>query len=239
MLSLNHQKLIRKLRLKKHRWREKLFIAEGEKVIMDIANSGLSPKILTGTRAVDGREVVPINPKLLRELSQQHEPDGLLAVFPFPEIALPEEPKRILVLDGVADPGNVGTLQRTAEWFGYELILHLPGTADVYNAKTVQSSMGSVARVKTEHITPAEVPERLAGYDIRVADMQGTPLPKGRETTADAKVALVLGSESHGPGEIWGDIATFYTIPRPAQSPIDSLNVAISGGIFMQAWRGN
>lgn len=239
MLSLNHQKLLRKLRLKKYRWRERLFIAEGQKVISDIMSSGLQPTLLVGTRIPQGWEVTQVPEKLLGELSQQHQPDGLLAVFPFPEIRLAEPPSRILVLDGVADPGNVGTLQRTAEWFGYELILHLPGTADVYNAKTVQSSMGSVARVKTESITHDALPQKLADYDIRVADMRGNPLPKGAPKPAAEKVALVLGSESHGPSAIWQEIATYYTIAKPPQAPIDSLNVAVSGAIFMHTWAGH
>lgn len=230
MLSAKDQKLLRKLRSRKQRWAQQLFIAEGPKLIADLQASGLTAYKLWSTQAAAGEEA--ISEAELRAWSQLSTPHQQLAIFPFPRVELaPGGP--CLILDAINDPGNLGTLLRSAEWFGFRQIFCTPGTADVYNAKTVQSTMGSIGRVAVHYREREAIAQNLrASHRLLCADMMAKPLGQYR---ADGRPpALVLGSESHGPDPFWRSAAEAYTIPKIGDSPIESLNVAVAGSLFMQ-----
>lgn len=231
MPSLSAQKLIRKLRQRKYRWQEALFVAEGPKLVQDLIKSGMQPRALWST--VEFLEAEAISEEDLSKLSHLSTPNQVLALFPFPE---PESSKedRILILDGINDPGNLGTLLRTADWFGFRKVICTEGTADVFNAKTVQSTMGSLARLTISYQSISDIQSTLGDLPIYIADMQGEDF-RDVETQQAPALALVMGSESHGPSAEWQKKpATLITIGRPQDSAIDSLNVAIAGGILMQ-----
>lgn len=231
MPSLSAQKLIRKLRQRKYRWQEALFVAEGPKLVQDLIDSGLSPEALWSTAEFPGAEA--LSEEELKKLSHLSSPNQVLALFPFPKFVDPQQ-ERILILDGINDPGNLGTLLRTADWFGFRKVICTEGTADVFNAKTVQSTMGSLARLEISYQSISEIQATFKDWSIFVADMNGTDF-KDLEASQIRKLALVMGSESHGPSAEWQDKgASTITIQRPADSNIDSLNVGIAGGILMQ-----
>lgn len=230
MLSTADRKLIRKLRQKKYRWQLEQFIAEGPKVVNDLLAAGLQPNKIFGTEVLAHSNFEQINEAELKEISDLTTPNQVLAIFSFPRKEVPAA-GRCLVLDGINDPGNLGTIIRTADWFGFKKIYCLPGTADIYNAKTVQSTMGSLGRVGIEYTAPEALKAELSDHQFVVADLPGLPLdrfqPKGD------KIALVMGSESHGPSDFWKEIAQAVTINKVGNSAIDSLNVAVAAGVFM------
>lgn len=236
MVSTAQQKLIRKLRQKKHRYREKMFVAEGEKVIRDLLASGMQARLIISSRPLENLEAVEADEKLISALSSLATADGTLAVFPFPEIPKPAEDK-VLILDDIRDPGNLGTIIRTADWYGFGTIYCVTGSVDCYNAKTVQSTMGSIARVAVHYASADEILAKTGTHRLLLADMQGSSIYE-QNLKRDDKLALILGSESHGPSEFWKNYAEAITIPRHSSSPIDSLNVAISAGIMMDRLSG-
>jgi TrmH family RNA methyltransferase len=232
MPSGTEQKLIRKLNQRKYRWQEKLFIAEGPKVIADLVSEGLEPVKAWSTELNSPYQ--PISEKDLKAISGFSTANESLAIFPFPMHSF-NNANRILILDGINDPGNLGTLIRTADWFGFSEIYCITGTADVYNPKTVQSTMGSIARVNIAYADAQEIYETIKdSHRLLSADMQGQSLGELKQT-ADDNIALVMGSESHGPSDFWKAKTEAITIEkRNTQSGIDSLNVAVAGAILME-----
>jgi len=165
---------------------------------------------------------------------------GILAVAKIPEpktdciLCYP----KVLVLDGVQDPGNVGTLVRTAAWFGVDSVVAGPGTADFYAPKTVRSAMGGIWDLQLERV------ETLGGFletcrrndvDIRYADMQGTPV---QDWEAPENSILIIGSEAHGVSEEVRSKAdgAVSIAPAGSETAVESLNAAIAGGIIMSHW---
>lgn len=232
MPSGTEQKLIRKLKQRKYRWQEKLFIAEGPKLIEDLIQSGLTLQKAWSTELNTPYEL--ISEKDLKALSSFSAPNKMLAIFKFPELDFSNN-SRVLILDGINDPGNLGTLIRTADWFGFKQIYCTPGTADLFNPKTVQSTMGSIGRVAVAYADAQEILAQLKeGYRLLSADMQGLALSQFQRNPND-NLALVMGSESHGPSEFWQNNTEAITIEKTnAASEIDSLNVAVAGAILMQ-----
>jgi len=230
MPSLSSQKLIRKLRQRKNRWSEELFVAEGPKLIKDLLDSGLKAQEIWSTKEWEGAKEISVQE--LGKLSHLSTANQALAIFPFPKVEISHNCS-CLILDGINDPGNLGTLLRTADWFGFQRIICSPGTADIYNAKTVQSTMGSLARLRIDYLSVDDALSSLGEHRIFVAEMVGQNFSE-IELEDGTPIALVMGSESHGPSQGWLEVAEKITIPRPANSEIDSLNVAIAGGILMQ-----
>ncbi|MDZ7847655.1 MAG: RNA methyltransferase [Owenweeksia sp.] len=233
MLSRSQEKLLRKLTAKKQRWQQELFIAEGRKVIRELLEAGLKPHFLMAEADKGWHRygAIEVAPAYLSQWSQLEHSDEVLGVFPFPESMNPSG-KRVLVLDQIRDPGNMGTLLRTADWFGVHQIYCTLGCVDAYNSKAVQSSMGSIARVQLTYAPADDLLQRLNGHQLLCADAAGRPY---REVRPSKKMALVLGNESHGPAEIWRAHAESKHT-RAEGSITESLNVAVAGAILMAAW---
>lgn len=236
MLSRSQQKMLRKLRTRKHRWEQRLFVAEGRKVVEELLNEGLKPEFLLAEkdRGWGDKAAVELEEKEFRELSSLEQADEVIGVFSFPKFQQ-RESKLKLIIDQVRDPGNLGTLIRTADWFGCNKVFCTTGTVDAYNAKTVQSSMGSIARVEVVYADSEEILEKVAADHLLCADMEGEDL---NQLKLEGSIALVLGSESHGPSDFWKQHAREVTIPRQGNSRTESLNVAVAGAIFMAKLAG-
>ncbi|MDO4933441.1 MAG: TrmH family RNA methyltransferase, partial [Prevotella sp.] len=163
MISKSIVKLVRSLDTKKNRRKEGLFVAEGPKVVGDLmrlrrpsliiaTEEWLSASCQAGTKA-GGDEVWPhvihVTEEELRKISFLTTPQQVLALFPIPTASMPDAGciagRLSLVLDGVQDPGNLGTIIRIADWFGISDIFCSMDTADLYNPKVVQATMGSIA----------------------------------------------------------------------------------------------
>ncbi len=152
--------------------------------------------------------------------------------------ALPDAPGAVLVLDGVQDPGNVGTLVRTAAWFGVGTVLADQHTADFESPKTVRAAMGGLWDLRLVRVADLGAAlDALAGGGVALwgADLGGTPLA---EWHGRAAAALVVGSEAHGLSDSVRQRLTGRVSIPGGGAGVESLNVAIAAGILMHAWRG-
>lgn len=235
MLTTADKKWLRQLRRKKYRAEQRCFVAEGPRVVRDLIAAGLKPQGLWTTVPAHWPAAKSVSSRELSQLSQLPSAHEVVAVFPYMEPA-PRPLHRALVLDGVQDPGNVGTLIRTADWFGFSHIWATPQTADVYNAKVVQSTMGSLARVAIRYAEAWAIEEALGELPWYVAHLEGAPLPA--PASLPDKLVLVLGSEAHGPRAAWQESGRTLALPRRGAEGIDSLNVAVAAGIFMHHLSG-
>ena len=141
-----------------------------------------------------------------------------------------------MLLDDVKDPGNLGTIIRTADWFGISQIICSPESVEMYNPKVVQASMGAIFRMNVMYgaLEGALLELIDAGFSTYGADMDGT---NALEVKLPAKTALVMGSESHGLSEGIKSKVEALTIPKFGES--ESLNVAMAAGILMSVYKSN
>ena len=236
MLSKNQIKFVRSLELKKNRKREHLFVAEGPKVVGDLLRAGFRPhSIFSTSPRQDGQLVTE---EELQRISFLQHPQEVLAVFEIPDSEhRPINPNGLsLALDGIQDPGNLGTIIRIADWFGIDAIYCSPDTADAYNPKVVQATMGSIAHIPilygdlVELISKAQCPvygTLLDGNDI----YQQAITPNG---------IIVMGNEGNGISESVRPLVTNrLLIPNFSNSPetAESLNVAIATAITCSEFR--
>lgn len=246
MISKSAIKYIRSLELKKNRVSENSFVAEGTKVVKDLLDV-LQPRMIVATAEwFSGADRTPrdcdfvVNEEELRRASFLQHPQNVLAVFPVPAYKTDTKAcskELCLALDAVQDPGNLGTIIRIADWFGISSIFCGAGTADAYNPKTVQATMGSIARVKVMSVDlpafidclPADVP--VYGTALDGESIYSTPLT--------AKGLIVMGNEGNG---ISPAVATRLSrrllIPHYGEDDrIDSLNVAIATAVTCAEFR--
>ncbi len=153
---------------------------------------------------------------------------------PPPQINFEQLTGTVLMLDGIRDPGNLGTIIRTADWFGVEAIFCSTDCVDCFNPKVVQSAMGSLFRIPVlygsmkEFINESKI---KGGYFVIGASLQGT---LGLPTSAGSKKALVIGSESHGLSpEVLQLVDSNITITKAVKSDAESLNAAVACGILL------
>ena len=225
MISKNQIKLIRSLELKKNRRRENLFVAEGPKVVGDLLQAGYVPHSIFSTTVQPDAQL--ITDEELRRISFLQHPQEVLALF---EIPTANSQQLSLALDGVQDPGNVGTIIRIADWFGIDTIYCSPDTADVYNPKVVQATMGSIAHV---HIIYCDLLELFAHCQCPV---YGTLLDGKNiyEQPLSADGIIVMGNEGNGISEaVRQHITHRLLIPNyhTGDHTAESLNVAIATAI--------
>lgn len=246
MLSKNKIKYIRSLELKKNRKEEKAFVAEGHKLVGDLL--GHFPcRLLIATRAwlernpgADATEIIEVTQEELTRASLQKTPQEVLAIFGQPTYEMQPEvisDHLCLALDDVQDPGNLGTIIRLADWFGIEHIFCSQGTVDVYNPKTIQATMGALARVKLHY---CHLPSLIAS--LQDVPVYGTFLD-GENMYGKALSAhglIVMGNEGNGIGE---EVAKLVNerlyIPNypPQRETSESLNVAVATAIICAEFR--
>ncbi len=241
MLTKNEIKYIHSLKLKKNRKQNGEFVAEGVKLILDLLQSGMEVKKLFTTEVslfdeYRDIELVEITQKELSRLSNQNNPNKAIALFSIPTNIFSEktiETEWILALDGINDPGNLGTIIRTADWFGFKHILCSSDCVDAYNPKVVQSSMGSLARVQLHYI---ELQEKLLAYaqktKILGSFMEGETIEKDAFPKSGI---LLIGNEANGiRDEIASIVHKKISIPSSslAQNQAESLNAAVATAIF-------
>jgi len=247
-ISKNLAKLVRSLETKKGRKKEGLFVAEGPKVVADLmavnspvrliataewfASAGLSPS----------EQDAVVTDDELRKVSFLQHPQQVMALFPLPSLPAPRSPlpenSLAVALDGVQDPGNLGTIIRIADWFGIDTLYCSHDTVDAYNPKVVQATMGSLARV---HILYVDLLEWLAALptDVPVYGtfLDGINLYEQELTSCGV---IVMGNEGNGiSSEVARHINRRLLIPNfpPGRETADSLNVAIATAITCAEFR--
>ncbi len=249
MISKNKIKYIRSLELKKNRNKEGLFVAEGHKVVGDLLE--LQPaEIIVATREwLEGKtiaantEVVEVNEEELRKVSFLMHPQQVLAVFKqtadktFSSGDI-DTTQLSLALDGVQDPGNLGTIIRIADWFGITHIYCSEDTADVYNPKVVQATMGSIARVKVSYGDLRQLVESLPeGTPVYGTLLDGDNIYRQE---LENRGLIVMGNEGKGISpELARMVNRRLLIPNfpEGRETADSLNVAIATAITCAEFR--
>jgi len=246
MLSKSQISFIKSLHQKKYRKEQGIFIIEGIKSIVEFIPSAYQIQSIYFLAEYQSLlPKLPPNIKLfevttaeLEKISTLQSPQGILALVNIPKQAAFD--KRLLanefslVLDNIQDPGNLGTIIRTADWFGFKNVICSLNTVEVYNPKAVQATMGSLCRV---NVVYQDLEELLKGISIPVfgAMLNGNSL---YETHWGSEGIVILGNEGQGVSpEIIKLINHPVTIPRVGEA--ESLNVAVSAAIFCADIRRN
>jgi TrmH family RNA methyltransferase len=245
-------KEIRSLARRKYRERLGETLVEGRRAVEAAIEAGVEVRDVLVTPAAReeqrlaerlealGDLVHVVSASDLAEITSVESSQGVLAVVAVER--LPREAlalcTRLLVFDRLSDPGNAGTLLRTAAWFGVDAVVTSRGTVDLYNPKVVRAAMGGLwdvghAEVEDLPATLRELTKR--GFAVYGADLGGTDVARWRP---DAPSVLVLGSEAHGLSEdVQQEIRERVVVPgNSSRRGTESLNVAVAAGILMYAW---
>jgi TrmH family RNA methyltransferase len=249
MLSKNKIKYLASLSEKKARLEINAFLVEGEKMVFELLDSDFVVTTLLYTKkyelavahASENIEKITLLETEAAKISSMKTPQGIFAVARIPDNFYSPEPiyagEFILALQDIQDPGNLGTIVRTADWFGIRQILCSKSTADILNPKVLQSTMGAVFRVKISYTdlqqTIMAIKHQHPEIPIYAAVLEGENL---YNATTGKKGILMMGNESKGLSKELLDLATQkLTIPRFGNSPSagESLNVSIATAIIL------
>ncbi|KLN63842.1 MULTISPECIES: RNA methyltransferase [Vibrio] len=240
MISKNQLKLLRALGQKKQRKAHGLFLVQGEKNVLELANSALTVKQVFATaefiaehrRELGSFECIEASLDELTKASTLVSNNAAIAVVEIPSIETPKAQGLMIALDGVSDPGNLGTIIRVADWYGIKHIVASTDCADPYNPKTISATMGSFGRVT---VSLLDLPSYLEQSNLPVygAFLEGESVHK---TQFAAQGILLMGSESHGIREQAAKCVT-DKITIPAFGGAESLNVAMATGIILDNLR--
>jgi len=209
MLSKQKIKFIRSLEQKKFRKKENAFLAEGPKCVDDLLRAGFRPRTVVHTASWESpvslpslAEDIPVTDEELRKVSLLQHPQQVLGVFDIPTVSsasLSDAPatELVLALDSVQDPGNLGTIIRTADWFGIRNIVCTAGTADAFNPKVVQATMGSIARLNITYFdTLCDYLSTLpSGIPVYGAVLDGENI---YTSTLTPHGVIIMGNEGNG-----------------------------------------
>ncbi|OGY93741.1 MAG: hypothetical protein A2406_04210 [Candidatus Komeilibacteria bacterium RIFOXYC1_FULL_37_11] len=228
-----------KLQKRKYRDEHQKFLLENPKVIFEeYGNPLLDSVYVTDYFYKDNEDsmvfksIYRLSEKDLKNVSSQVTPAGIVALFKMPS---PQKfifkSKHVLILDSIADPGNMGTIIRTADWFGFHHLFLGPNCVEVYNPKVVSASMGSIFNVSINQDVDLKVfikDLKAEGYKIVVTDLRGEQF----DISKDNKIALVIGSEARGVDQEIINLADQrFKIMKSGKA--ESLNAAVAAGIVM------
>lgn len=248
MLSKNDIKNIKSLEHKKFRDENRLFVAEGHKLVGELLGKfkcivlAATAEWIEGHRNIPAERIETITPDELKRASLLRSPQDVLAVFRIPDysttIVSAASKNLILALDDVQDPGNLGTIARIADWFGINDIFCTKGSADIYNPKAVQATMGAIARVRIHYTDLAKELSSLP-HSIPV---YGTYLDGEiiYQTQLSQNGVIIMGNEGNGiSAEIGKTVNRRLYIPNwpTGAATSESLNVAIATAIVCSEFR--
>ena len=256
-LSIRQQKLIRAIHSRKGRAKHQACLVEGERSIEAAIAAGAPVRFVVHTEEQAQAPVVEqarqagisvheSEEAVLSALSDVQTSSGLLAVSDsfLVDAGVISGLQTVLVLEGVQDPGNAGTLIRTASWFGVQGVLATAGTVDLLSPKVMRSAMGGCWDVRLGHTESFDAwasDWKNRGGKVVVTQLSGLSLGRW---VPDPKTALVIGSEARGVSPVTAGLAdTSITIPSPTADistrGVESLNAGIAGGIAMSHWLGD
>jgi RNA methyltransferase, TrmH family len=250
-LSIAQQQQLRRLHKKSERERERLCVLEGEHlceellraitqapgtvhiraIVVDASTDEVSVQQLSQQLYGLGYSVFTATPQKFAALTDAATPQGILAVIDFPERPFVQDAP-VLVLDSVADPGNVGTIIRTAAWFGIPNVLLGEGCADRFHPKTLRATMGAVFRcaVHSSQNLASTLRQDFASYRLYGASLQGAVALE--EIDFSGNIGIVMGSEAHGISpEVLSTLAGTFSIQ--GFGAVESLNVAVAAGVVL------
>ncbi len=224
------------------RRRENACLVEGEVMIREALESGLLPlealfeteTPLCAVLSAQGVQVRLCSRNVLESVTDTVTPQGCCAAFRLPEqAAIPQGAGRLIALDGVQDPGNLGTILRTMDAAGFEGAYLSELCADVYSPKVQRSAMGSAFRVPTDRVALPEKAKDLKrqGFKLVISDLQGSDLYESRFSAGD-RLLLVIGNEARGVSEEMKALSDIR-VKIPMRGRAESLNAAVAAGILM------
>lgn len=239
-------KYVRALHRRRVRHREKRFIAEGTRLVGEALGAQVPPASLfctpemaessQGAQLLDeaqSREIecCQVTAEIMALMTDTVTPQGVLAVVPFAHLPVPEQPSPILILDGIRDPGNLGTVLRTAAAAGVQEVITMPGTVDVYAPKVVRAGMGAHFRIPIRaYDRSADMQAGFEGYQVLLA----TAVDGVRYWEIDWSLptALIMGGEAQGAGDLVSSWAT-SPVSIPMADEMESLNVASATAVLL------
>ena len=244
----------RKLGQRKHRQRQNQFLVEGVALLHMALDAGAQPvnifycedalsdpqvRLLLGRFQQGGEQILAVSAPVMASLCEREAIEGIVATFQLLETSLDSvqlpEPALVVVLDRLQDPGNVGTLIRTADAVGAAAIVLIEPCADPFDRKTVRGSMGSLFNMPIVRANDlgifsrlTEMGLRIVGTDVRTGITWGKDILQG-------SVALILGNEARGQSD---DVSAYVeaNATLPIVGKAESLNVAVAGGVLMYGW---
>ena len=232
-------KWIRSMHDKSGRKESGCFIIEGHKLVKEaiqqerfelvliVANSGITDELSDNTSC----PIKHCSPNEMQRISSLKNSSDILAVLRIPTQVSPIIHHRVICLDNIQDPGNLGTIIRIADWFGITSIIASEQTADCYNPKTIQATMGSIFRVSISYCNLTEILKDLK-IPIYGAVMDGSSI---QEMTMEPEGVLVIGNEGKGISEeLMPYLSHRISIPRTGGA--ESLNAAVACGILVAKW---
>jgi len=235
---------VRSLRDKRARDGSGLFVAEGAKLVGDLIAGGMEAEAVYAVGEVSlPVSVTAVSPAVMARMSHLKSPSSVLALMRRRRAELNPaawHDNLVLALDGVQDPGNLGTIIRAADWFGIEHILCSPSTADLYNHKTVQATMGSMCRVSVHYAPLEPLVRRAVGEGVPV---YGTFLDGDDIYSADLSDngLIIMGNEGNGiSAEVADMVPHRLLVPSyPKGRPTgESLNVGVAAAVVCSVFRG-
>jgi TrmH family RNA methyltransferase len=236
-------KYIRSLARRRARQREGRFVVEGTRLIDEMVRAGIEPALVLHTEAwvatPEGQRLSSalasaedgdwlVSEAVLAACADTETPQGVLAVVPFLQVE--PRPGLILILDQVRDPGNLGTILRSAEAAGAGQVILAPGTVDLYNPKVVRGAMGAHFRLPVADMEWPAVAKRVAGRGVWLADAMGEIAYDRVDWTAPS--ALIVGGEAAGAGEQAAALAT-GRVCIPMAGGAESLNAAMAATVIL------
>ncbi len=236
----NRVKLVAALQTQaKTRRKEGKIALEGARLVRDAIVTGHTADFILYTAhnenliadlPIGGTEMLLVSDEVMRHVSDTQQPPGIIGVFPMPAPKLPSSPQRVLILDAIRDPGNMGTILRTAAAAGVQVTILSPDCVDPYNPKALRSGMGAHFRVPLVEMSWEEIAAYVASLRVYLADSHGDM--RYNEADWSAGWALIIGSEAHGAGEQAAKLASARVyIPMAAET--ESINAAMAAGVIL------
>jgi RNA methyltransferase, TrmH family len=232
-------KLVRALQDRaKTRRKEGKIVLEGARLVRDACQQGHQPDFVFYTSGnIDvtflanyAIEPIPVSEEVMRAISDTQQPQGVIGVFPMPNPDFPPEASRILILDSIRDPGNLGTILRTAAAAGVEAVLLSPTCVDPYNPKALRGGMGAHFRIPLSEANWERIATSCYNKMVYVADSEGDLSYDAADWSA--AWAIIIGGEAHGAGGEALSLA-HHRVYIPMAAATESLNVAIAAGVIL------
>lgn len=238
IFSLQHALIKHLVKLRQntdYRYDHQAIVVEGSKIIAELSRSQTFKTLLISApelipKKAKAEEIILTSPAIIQKVSGLSSPEGILGEIAMPQRANLKGKHHIVALDHINDPGNLGTILRTALAFGWEGVFFLNHTCDPFNDKALRASRGAVFHLPMAHGNWEDLKQLMKENQLQpfVADLSGTSFKKN--ASAD-RVLLVLGNEAHGPSP--ESLAACQAITIPMSGKTESLNVSVAAGILL------
>jgi TrmH family RNA methyltransferase len=224
------------------RRKERKIILEGVRLLRDAVERGHKPEfVFYDPKTVDYElladwqnreiELLPVTPEVMAHITDTEQPQGLVGVLPLPVPHLPRKPRRVILLDNVRDPGNMGGILRTAAAAGVDVAVLSPGCADPYNPKTLRGGMGAHFRIPVMEAGWEQITAYCEHLKVYLAAADGELTHNAVDWTQPW--VLVIGSEAHGVGPEVQALSGQQRIQIPMAAATESLNAGVAAAVIL------